>query len=408
MTADAAPQDERSAGGGAGVEPRSVLMITLDSCRYDTFVAADAPNLKGQGAQVYRAQAPSHFTYASHMAMWVGATPGIAERAEPYVNPKFARIFRIANAGRLPYGRAAFELDGRHIIEGFRLAGYRTIGCGALGWFNPETPVGAAVTADFQRMFYRGAPWSVTDQVAWIDGELDAASDQPVFVFLNIGETHTPYWHEGAPWPFDDNPCRPFQTVDRRAECVERQRRCLEHVDSVIAPLLKRFASGSVIVTADHGDCWGEDGIWEHGVSHAATLTVPLVFRIEPEIERARTRLQARERAYAALRERPMGAEMVEDIERERAPLTLESVVALRGDLICETLDEEVIILDPISMQYHSAGATGSCIIELMGDGKRVVDVVDGLIGMYNIDRRACGEEVLAFLRSLEAKHLLA
>lgn len=389
------------------VDPRSLLLITLDSCRYDTFTAADAINLKAVG-EVHRAQAPSHFTYASHMAIWVGVTPGIAERAEPYLNPKFAKFFRIANATRRAYGPSAFELEGRNIVDGFRRAGYRTIGCGALGWFNPATPAGAVVTADFDRIAHVGWPWSVRRQVAWLMAELDAAESSPVFAFLNIGETHTPYWHEGASWSDDDNPCVPFQTDDRRADCEARQRACLEYVDAELEPLLARFAEASVVATADHGDCWGEDGLWEHGVSHAATLTVPLVYRIEAEIDRARSLLHARERAYASLNERPTDTAMVGDLERERSPLTRDSVVALRSDLIRESLGDEVIILDPVTTQFHSTGATGSCIIGLIGDGRRVADIVDALLAVYNIDRRTCAQEVLAFLRALEAKHLLA
>ncbi len=235
----ASPKTERR----AGVDPRSVLLITLDSCRYDTFVAADAPNLKAVGAEVHRVQAPSHFTYASHMAMWVGVTPGMAERAEPYINPKFAKFFRISNGARRAYGPSAFELEGRNIVDGFRMAGYRTIGCGALGWFNPATPAGAVVTADFERIAHYGWPWSVKGQAAWLLGELDAAGGAPLFVFLNVGETHAPYWHEGAAWSRDDNPCLPFQSVDRRADCALRQRACLEHVDAQLATLLARSSA---------------------------------------------------------------------------------------------------------------------------------------------------------------------
>jgi hypothetical protein len=390
------------------VDPRSVLLITLDSCRYDTFVAASAPNLKSVGPEIHRVQAASHFTYASHMAMWVGVTPGIAEVAAPYLNPKFAKFFRISHGGRRPFGPAAFELEGRNIVHGFGLAGYRTIGSGAVGVFNPETALGAAVMADFERSFYAGWPCSVGRQVDWIQSELDAAGGRPVFVFLNVGETHTPYWHEGATWPMDDNPCRPFQTDDRRADCALRQRACLEHVDAQVAPLLRRFADATVVVTADHGDCWGEDGVWEHSVSHPATLTVPLVFRVEREIERARSLSQARERTYASAQAQPAASIMAAGPERDRAPLTLDSVVALRVGLICETIDEEVVILDPATMEYHSAGATGGSIIGLIGHPRRVAEIVDDLLPMYTVDRRTCTEEVLAFLRSLEAKRLLA
>jgi hypothetical protein len=405
-----AHQASTTAGRGADVDPRSVLLITLDSCRHDTFMASDAPNLKAVGAQVHRAQAPSHFTYASHMAMWVGVTPGVAERAEPYVNPKFAKFFRISNGARRAYGPSAFELEGRNIVEGFRLAGYRTIGCGALGWFNPATPAGAVVTADFERIAHFGWPWSVEAQVAWLLAELDAVASEPVFVFLNVGETHAPYWHAGAAWSGDDNPCLPFQTVDRRADCAVRQRACLEHVDAQLAPLLARFAGASVIATADHGDCWGEDGLWEHGVSHPATLAVPLVFRVEPGIDRARARLHAVETALASNKEEARQMVSADDGAGSggpREPVTLDSIIALRQGLACTDLDDEVIIVDAANAQYHGCGATGSQIVRLFADGARIADIVTALIGMYNIDRQTCAAEVLAFLQALDEKRLL-
>src|SRR5438093_13027024 len=78
--------------------PPSILFIILDSCRYDAFVEARAPNLKALGP-LYRAQAPSHFTYGSHAAFFMGFTPGDATRLEPYVNPKFGKIFRMEGGG---------------------------------------------------------------------------------------------------------------------------------------------------------------------------------------------------------------------------------------------------------------------------------------------------------------------
>jgi hypothetical protein len=345
------------------------------------------------------------------MAMWVGVTPGDARRVEPYVNPRFAKFFRVSNGARRPYGPSAFELDGRNIVEGFRLAGYRAIGSGALGWFNPETPVGAVITSDFDTHFHPGFPWSIARQVAWIQGQLDEAAGQPVFVFLNVGETHTPYWHEGADWSVDDNPCVAFQTIDRRADCAQRQRACLEYVDAQLAPLLARFEAASVVATADHGDCWGEDGLWEHGVSHAATLTVPLVFRIEAELDRARGRLHAAENAYGLSRQAPFLQQSTMNFAKsaaDREPLTLESVVRLRPDLTCTELDGEMIIVDAATGQYHCGGATGSAIIARLGEGAKVADIVASLIGMYDIDRETCASEVLAFVRALDEKKLLS
>ena len=45
-------------------------------------------------------------------------------------------------------------------------------------------------------------------------------------------------------------------------------------------PLLEGFREATTVLTADHGDCWGEDGLWEHGISHRRTLEVPLLMRV--------------------------------------------------------------------------------------------------------------------------------
>lgn len=55
----------------------NILFITLDSCRYDTFASANAPNLKRVG-DLFRAKSSSHFTYGAHAAFFMGFTPGVA------------------------------------------------------------------------------------------------------------------------------------------------------------------------------------------------------------------------------------------------------------------------------------------------------------------------------------------
>ena len=59
-----------------------------------------------------------------------------------------------------------------------------------------------------------------------------------------------------------------------------RQRKCIEWVDTKLENLILSFMNSTIIICADHGDCWGEDGICEHGISHKYTLEVPLVMRI--------------------------------------------------------------------------------------------------------------------------------
>ncbi|WP_413441525.1 sulfatase-like hydrolase/transferase [Synechococcus sp. MIT S1220] len=260
--------------------PDDVLLITLDSCRYDSFRRADTPAFD-RLAPLHKAQAPSYFTYASHAAIWVGFTPGVAESDQPWLNPKRGKLFRLAQGG-FSGGCDGFTLQGSSIVEGFRQRGYLTVGSGAVAWFNPATPTGRLLGEPFEHFWYSGNVWSLQRQLAWIEATLaqHRKAGQPLFLFLNVGETHVPYWHEGADWPRQPSPCVPFggEACSRRAS-RRRQRRCLEWVDGQLAPWLDRFAQATVLVCADHGDCWGEEGLWEHGISHPATLTVPLLIR---------------------------------------------------------------------------------------------------------------------------------
>ena len=263
-----------------------MLLLTLDSCRYDTFVAAHSsgslPSLSSIGP-LHKALAPSHFTYGSHAAFWMGFTPGVPDCVDPWLNPKAGKLLRMTFSGHAGRnGVDGFRLEGPNIVEGFRRLGYRTIGSGAVDWFNTTSETGAVLAAPFEHFQFAGNTWSLTDQLAWIESELqNTPSSQPVFLFLNVGETHVPYWHEGASWDRWPSPCLPFGGSDCSAsESRSRQLACLEWVDSKLASLITRFSKATILACADHGDCWGEDGLWEHGIRHPATLTVPLLMRV--------------------------------------------------------------------------------------------------------------------------------
>lgn len=251
--------------------------MTLDSCRYDVLAAARVPNLRAVGP-LHRAHAPSHFTYGSHAAMFVGFTPGDASRRESIVNPKFGKLFRLEGGGTASRGADRFLLRGRNVIDGFNRRGHLTAGTGAVRWFDDATPAGRNLVGDFRHYLYARSTWSLARQVGWLASIVGGARS-PVFAFINVGETHAPYWHEGAAWPPHPSPCRPFSPTNDAAESRRRQTACLEHVDALLAPVLGAFSRANVLVCGDHGDAWGEDGLWQHGFHHPAVLEVPLVFR---------------------------------------------------------------------------------------------------------------------------------
>ena len=266
------------------MDQEDVLFITLDSCRFDTFNHAYTnnliPNLKSVGT-LHKAQAPSHFTYGSHSAFWMGFTPGVAKSTKALLNPKAGKLFRMSHAGLANSMQDCFVLYGKNIIEGFKNKGYLTLGTGAVEWFNPATPTGFVLGSDFNQFYFSGNTWNLESQIDWINKNLkDKAKSQNVFCFINIGETHVPYWHEGAAWERWPSPCVPFGGETCNAdECSRKQLLCLEWTDRKLSGLLKLFSNSTIVVCSDHGDCWGEDGLWEHGISHEKTLTVPLIIR---------------------------------------------------------------------------------------------------------------------------------
>lgn len=264
----------------------NVLFITLDSCRYDTFFACHAANsipCISRIGPLHKALSPSYFTYGSHAAFWMGFTPGVVGSVRPWLNPKAGKLFRMSFSGfAANHKQGEFTLEGPNIIEGFKRLGYATIGTGAVDWFNSDTETGAVLAKPFDHFYFSGNTWSLKSQLQWINDKLaQIPVETPRFVFLNIGETHVPYWHDGASWGKWPSPCVPFGGDKCNAyESARRQKACLQWVDRQLGPLLYSFSEGTILICADHGDCWGEDGLWEHGISHNCTLTVPLILRV--------------------------------------------------------------------------------------------------------------------------------
>jgi hypothetical protein len=111
--------------------PESVLFISLDSCRFDTFESSAVANLRAIGP-LHRAKAPSHFTYGSHAAMFVGFTPSVPGAARAFVDSKFAKLFKVEAASFAANAQCGFHLSGPSVADGFRNLGHRTIGSGAV------------------------------------------------------------------------------------------------------------------------------------------------------------------------------------------------------------------------------------------------------------------------------------
>jgi hypothetical protein len=258
--------------------PDSLLLITLDSCRFDTLSSCSVPVISAVGP-IHKVMAPSYFTYASHAAMFVGFTPGDGMSQEAIVNPKCGKLVRLHGGGSPSRANDRFVLRGRSMMEGFNNAGYITAGTGAVKWFDDSSDVGRLLVQDFQHYMYAGNAWSLRKQLQWLSETVGGAR-RPVFAFINIGETHVPYYYEGAPWSNADVTCRAFASSNNAVESARRQAACLTWVDQAIAPLVGAFSKANIMICGDHGDAWGEGGVWEHGFHHPKVMEVPMIFRV--------------------------------------------------------------------------------------------------------------------------------
>ena len=127
--------------------------------------------------------------------------------------------------------------------------------------------------------------------------EVEFSDTQPSFYFLNLGETHYPYMLEPSDMPhisgvhgvfkrLDDHlgegveeGAPEFFTEEQLSGFHEQQVRCVEHVDDLFESLLSKAPSGThFIVTADHGECFGEAGQFGHGpIIHEKVFQVPFI-----------------------------------------------------------------------------------------------------------------------------------
>jgi len=167
-----------------------------------------------------------------------------------------------------------FPVGTANIIRGFYDLGYSTFGCGALDWFKHPN-----LYSPFQEFVYTGI--DILSQVRFMESRLQGI-DSSFFAFVNIGETHEPYEFGGLVVPplLSRTVMRSFKDLGFLQDEFDKQVAAIEHVDVQFGKLLELVAKASektlVIVCGDHGDCFGEDGLYGHGFYHPKVMEVPL------------------------------------------------------------------------------------------------------------------------------------
>lgn len=302
-------------------------MIVLDTARADAFgrwggAAGTTPvmdDLARAGQAPARAIAPSAWTLPSHVGMLAGHD---------------ARDFGLAQAphGRLPAVRGPMRDNAASLLPVvLRRAGYDTRGASANIWLSAHTGFDTGFGHFTSLRYQRPAPHAgagALRRMRWLascvhptasDGAVhgrevlgewmdDVDASRPFFWFMNLVECHSPYM---PPHPFNSLsiPQRLRAAVDTARyqtfdgflrinvtdetipdDAMARMRhlyldsiRWLDHwLEWLVGELDRRGLADDTIlvVTSDHGEHFGEHGLWGHG--HALDdelLHVPLVAR---------------------------------------------------------------------------------------------------------------------------------
>ena len=240
---------------------RNVVIITIDTLRADHvgaygYRAARTPAMDGlarEGVRFDRAFATAPITLTSHASLMTGRyPPGHGARHNgmrlDLKTPTLAEHFARAGFATAAFV-AAFPLDRRFgLIKGFRTYG-DAMPRDANGRVTNERP-GRAV---------------VDDAIAWADQH----RNDRVFLWVHLFEPHAPYGNPAS-----------ASTAQRSA--LVRYDEDIAEADAQVARLLAGLrydrAQSLIVLTADHGEAFGEHGEISHSVfTYDTTLRVPLI-----------------------------------------------------------------------------------------------------------------------------------
>lgn len=157
--------------------------------------------------------------------------------------------------------------DAPNLLVGLGQHGYRTVCVGGVTYFSRETPLGAVLPGMFDEDYWRPEfcspePDSTRYQVEHALELAGTRQDRPLFLFVNVSATHVPHGHY----------------LGNSSDSWASQAAALAYADEHLGNLidgLTGLGRWLVILCADHGDAFGDDGYHGRGIVHPAVTNVP-------------------------------------------------------------------------------------------------------------------------------------
>jgi arylsulfatase A-like enzyme len=275
--------------------PRHLVFIVMDSCRYDSFTAANTPNMDRVGAAERRYSFAS-WTSPSHQTFLMGQVPHTSPRgvfASEVYKKEFAKWIDRTGIPNLSFKSFVPQLCLPKVLKDH---GYKTIARVSMPVLNAY--------AGFNRGFDDYRLMEDHNDFAGMVEEISLSDLSPHFYFLNLGETHYPYMLADTDLPrisgvhgvmmnMDDMLVRSQDTPGQEPEFFspdamgylrQQQVKEVEYVDALLEELfLKCTDETYFIITSDHGELFGEGNYFGHGpVMHEKCFEVPYIEGINP------------------------------------------------------------------------------------------------------------------------------
>ena len=287
----------RPSTGPARPDPRgenNFLVVILDSCRFDTFMQAEPRTILKLGP-VEKRWSYASWTAPSHYNLLTGLLPHSSPPnvyASDYYKEDFYNYNKRLGAKGIEFGKMVPALW----LPGFlrNTLGYTTHARVSLPVLNPKTGINRDFDS-FQLMDKHNDMRSMLPTLKFDDA-------RPGFYLLNVGETHYPYARpdeDSSMWPRISGVNGVFKALDKEIDAQgnliqqkdapqffdqdkldqlkARQVDAVRYLDGVFAELWDLLPKKThVIVTADHGELFGESGYFGHGpIMHEKCFEVP-------------------------------------------------------------------------------------------------------------------------------------
>ncbi len=277
------------------MKQNNLLYIVFDSCRYDSFVAAKLKHIAKLG-QTSRRFAFASWTIPSHCVYLMGASPHKNPRGV-FASEVYKKDF-VSWSDRLGIAGISFKdfVPQLSVPAFLREKGYKTNALVSMPVLNQLTIV--------NRHFDRFELMENYNDFSSIIDKLKFSDTQPSYYLINVGETHYPYTrvgedagdllhgpngvmrHQGdaAMQDLDSMPASEIYNLDNLQSLHNKQIANVEYLDSLFDKLYQVTPPNThIIVTADHGECFGEDGYFGHGpVFHEKVFDIPFVEGLRP------------------------------------------------------------------------------------------------------------------------------